>query len=129
MVAFSSSVFMSRFNNSIIHRTRSFSVPASKFAREFLSLLYREGYIFSYNFNSLGNNFTVYPNHKVVNFKFSLCSRASRKLNFKHFQVRKNLNSGKFFVLRTCFGLQFSDLARFNKIGGQPVFMINYFLW
>ncbi len=129
MVAFSSSVFISRFNNCILRRTKSFYVPVSKFSREVLSLFYREGYIFSYSFDAEKNCFIVYPNHKVVNFKLNLYSRASRKITFKHFQVRKNLNAGKFFILKTCFGLQFSDLARFNKIGGHPIFVLNYFLW
>lgn len=129
MVAFSSSVFMSRFNNSVIRRTKSFFVPVSKFSRELLSLLYREGYIFSYSFDPVKNSFIVYPNHKVVTFKFVLISKSSRKLAFRSFQVKKNLNSGKFFILKTCFGLQFSDTARFNKVGGQPIFILNYFLW
>lgn len=128
MVIFSSSVFISRFNNCIVKRTKSFSVPVSKFSKEILVLFYREGYIFTYFFDPSKNCFIVYPNHKVVAFSLALCSRPARKLTFKHFQVRKKLNSGKFFILRTCFGFQFSDFARFNKVGGQPIFILNYFL-
>ncbi|MFO0448019.1 MAG: 30S ribosomal protein S8 [Pseudomonadota bacterium] len=129
MVSFSSSVFISRFNNAIVRRTKSFSVPVSKFSREILNLFYKEGYIFSYYFDSTKNCFLVYPNHRVVSFKLILYSKPSRKLNFKYFQVKKNINSGKFFILKTVFGLQFSDSANLNRIGGQPIFIMNYFLW
>ena len=129
MVGFSSSVFISRFNNCILRRTKSFSVPVSKFSRELLSLFYKEGYVFSYYFDTTKNCFLVYPNHRVVSFRLTLYSKSSRKLNFKYFQVKKNINSGKFFILKTAFGLQFSDSARLNKLGGQPIFILNYFLW
>lgn len=129
MVNFSAAVFISRFNNCIICRTKSFSVPVSKFSRELLSLFYKEGYVFSYYFDSTKNCFLVYPNHRVVSFKLSLYSKSSRKLNFKYFQVKKHINSGKFFILKTVFGLQFSDSARLNRIGGQPIFIMSYFLW
>jgi ribosomal protein S8 len=127
MVGFSSSIFISRFNNSIIRRSKSFNVPVSRFSQEILVLFYREGYIFNYYLSPVKNNFIVYPNHKVVTFKLSLISRASRKINFKFFTLKKYTNSGRFLIVKTCYGLQFSDTARFNKIGGQPIFGINYF--
>jgi ribosomal protein S8 len=127
MVIISASVFISNFNNSVVKRSRSFSTPNSSFSRSILALFYKESFIFCYNFDSTKNCFIVYPNHKAVNFKLKLISNSSRKLFFKAFQIKKLTNQGKFFIIKSVFGLQFNDVGRFNKIGGQPIFMLNYF--
>lgn len=127
MVGISAFTFISRFNNSVLRRSKSFNTPDTRFSREFLALLYKEGYIFSYSYAAASRSFLVYPNHRSINFKFSAYSKISRRINFSFFRLKTLSNSGYFCVVRTCFGLQFSDTSRFNKVGGEPIFIIKYF--
>jgi ribosomal protein S8 len=129
MVMDTSSIFIARFNSSVSQRSKTFFVPVSKFSSQILDLLYREGYIFSYKFVSETKDFLVFPNHVSVNFKFKKVSLSSRKLFLSAFAFKKQVNRGRFLVIQTSYGLQFSDTAHLYKIGGVPVFILNHFLY
>jgi len=128
MVMDATSIFISRFNSAVLQRSKTFSIPSSKVSLELLSLLYKEGYIFSYKFTPATCSFLVFINHSSVDFKLKRFSLPSRKFFFTCFALKKQINRGRFLIIRTNYGFQFSDIARFYKVGGTPVFFLNKFL-
>jgi ribosomal protein S8 len=129
MVIDSTSIFISRFNSAVLQRSRTFFVPASKTSSELLSLFYKEGYIFNYKFVLDKSSFIVFVNHTAVDFKLKRFSLPSRKFFFSSFSFRKQINQGRFLIIRTNYGFQFSDIAKFYRIGGTPIFFLNKFLF
>jgi ribosomal protein S8 len=128
MVIDATSIFISRFNSSVLQRSRTFFVPVSKTSSELLSLFYKEGYIFNYKFVLDKSSFIVFINHAAVDFKLKRFSLPSRKLFFSFFSFKKQINQGRFLIIRTNYGFQFSDIAKFYKIGGTPIFFLNKIL-
>ena len=125
MVISTSSIFASRFNQCIISRKRTFSVPATNFIDSILSLLYHNGYIFSYTF-SANNTYLVVPNLKAISFTFEVFSSSSVLPSLTTFKIKKFSTSGLIFIVNTPHGLQFSDTLLINRSSGRPLFTLRY---
>jgi small subunit ribosomal protein S8 len=100
-----------------------------KICENFLNILWREGFILSYDINQNNPNkikiYLKYHNGQPVINSIKLISRPGRKVYYSIKQIWKINSSKSLLVISTNKGLKSIDECKKLKIGGEPFVSIN----
>ncbi len=104
--------------------------PRKNICESFLKILWNEGFISGYKISSQNNkNLEIFlkytKNGKPVINSLKFLSKPSQRVYYSSKQIWKLDSSKTFIILSTNRGLKSINECKKNKIGGEPLIIIN----
>lgn len=115
--------------NGYLQKKYSVTVPSNRLFIKILILLYKEGYINGFFFDTNKNKLKIYLkytlNKPVLDGILKISKSSSRQ--YKTFlDLSKMLDKGHFFIVSTNQGLYRPREIIFNEIGGEVLFLLRH---